>query len=300
MTAVCDAGALGRPALVVHGGAGTLARLDENGGPITRADLEDGLRRALDGGWEVLSTGGPALQAVVEAVARLESSGFFNAGLGSVRTTAGTTEMDASVMDGRTGRAGAVGAATWPANPVRAALAVALSAEEGGGWQPLLLVGPGADNLAREAGLVPALSSSLSRPDAGPGTGTVGAVAVDRAGHVAAATSTGGRAGQPPGRVGDSAVIGAGTWANDEAAAVSATGTGEAFIMAGFGHLVDWALGSGAGLPDALGAALQAVSRRGGRGGAIAITPTGNFAAIFDTPAMARGWHGEAGPVVLI
>ncbi|MGC8626120.1 MAG: isoaspartyl peptidase/L-asparaginase family protein [Acidimicrobiales bacterium] len=300
----CEAGKLERPALVLHGGAGTFARLSQPGGDISRADLEEALTAALRTGWDVLSSGGPSLAAAVEAVAFMESSGLFNAGRGAVATTAGTVETDASVMDGATGAAGAVCAATWPANPVRAALALARYPVEPSGprWRPLLLAGAGADHFAQEVGLEPSPGLAREGPETGlsAGAGTVGAVALDRSGTVAAATSTGGRAGQPPGRVGDSAIVGAGTWADNGTAAISATGAGEAFIMAGFGHLADWFMRNGASLPDALRAALGAVSKRGGTGGAIAVAPSGDFAAIFGTPAMARGWQSPAGPVVRI
>jgi L-asparaginase/beta-aspartyl-peptidase (threonine type) len=139
------------------------------------------------------------------------------------------------------------------------------------------------------------------------GAGTVGAVALDRSGHVAAATSTGGRSGQPPGRVGDSAIIGAGTWADDKTVAVSATGAGgavihagEAFILAGFSHQVNWLVRQGVELDNALAIALQAVRARGGSGGAIALSTAGRFALIFDTPAMARGFRGHDSLVVQI
>ncbi|MGH9104803.1 MAG: isoaspartyl peptidase/L-asparaginase, partial [Acidimicrobiales bacterium] len=133
-----------------------------------------------------------------------------------------------------------------------------------------------------------------------PGPGTVGAVALDGDGHVAAATSTGGRAGQRPGRVGDTPIIGAGTWADDRTAAISATGTGELFILAGFAHRVDWAMRSGSPLGPAMVASLGEVSALGGTGGAVAISAAGLFAAAFDTPAMARGWRDGGGEVVRV
>ena len=116
-------------------------------------------------------------------------------------------------------------------------------------------------------------------------------MALDGWGHLAAATSTGGLAGKPPGRVGDSAIIGAGTWADDRTVAVSATGVGEAFILAGFAHRVDWSIRTGVDLDDAMASALDEVSLHNGSGGAIALTPSGRFAAIFGTRAMARGWR---------
>jgi isoaspartyl peptidase/L-asparaginase-like protein (Ntn-hydrolase superfamily) len=315
---VRETGLLAGPALLVHGGAGTYERLR---GAEARARLEDGLRTALAAGWHELYRGGTALQAAVEAVACMEDTGLFNAGRGSTPTSGGTIEADAGVMDGGTGAAGAVCAASWPANPVRAALAVAVlgrSCEQeapaegdgrpGGGsppWQPLLLAGAGADRVARAAGLAPREDGTALAPAHGErpgptGPGTVGAVALDTAGHVAAATSTGGRAGQPPGRIGDSPIIGAGTWADDRTAAISATGTGEAFILAGFAHRVDWAVRSGLSFGDALAAAMAEVGDRGGTGGAIALAPSGHYATIFGTAAMARGRRDATGTVVVI
>jgi L-asparaginase / beta-aspartyl-peptidase len=324
---VTETGALAGPALLVHGGAGTFERL-RNG--ALRARLESGLASALEAGWDVLQRGGDALHATVEAVARLEDSGLFNAGCGSTPTTEGIIETDASVMDGASGAAGAVCAATWPANPVRAALIVATHGQgdpffdpsrprgpipgvavvatpgDGGpAWYPVLLAGAGADSVAKAAGLAKMASGTTPlanevRPRDLTSPGTVGAVALDGSGHVAAATSTGGRPVKPPGRVGDSSIIGAGTWADDATAAVSGTGTGEAFIVAGFAHHVDWAIRGGSSLDHALTTALKGVSGRDGTGGAIAITASGQFAAIFGTPAMARGWKSASEMVVRI
>jgi L-asparaginase / beta-aspartyl-peptidase len=322
-----ESGTLGAPALVVHGGAGTFERLRQEGG---RVRLEEGLAAALTAGWAVFEAGGGALSAAVEAVASLEDSGLFNAGRGSSATSEGRIETDASVMDGATSAAGAIGAATWPANPVKAALLVAKQAldERSGAltgptvntWHPVFLAGAGADQLAAEGGL--ASMATVAREAGGkeaggkeaggpaPGAaalaqehdnpGTVGAVALDSNGHLAAATSTGGLEGKPPGRVGDSAIVGAGTWADDAAVAVSATGVGEAFILAGFAHRVDWLTRSGADLSDALAAALHEVSRRNGSGGAIALVPSGRFVAMWGTRAMARGWRSTTETVVRV
>ena len=297
---VMESGVLPGPAVAVHGGAGTFKVLREDGAQA-KAALEAALEVALGSGWAVLSAGGAALEAAVEAVAAMEDSGLFNAGRGSVPTTAGTVETDAGVMDGATGRAGGVCALTWPANPVRAALAVArLTANP----VPILVAGAGGDELAKAQGLAPmpahtggAEASTASTRGTGAaggriaGSGTVGAVAIDTGGHLAAATSTGGLAGQRPGRVGDSAIAGAGTWADDTTAAVSATGTGEAIVLAGFAHLVDGSLRDGAGLDVAVAAALGAVLQRGGTGGAIALSARSEVAFAFSTPAMARGWR---------
>ncbi len=318
--------------MLVHGGAGTFERLSEEG---ARARLEAGLASALAAGWRVFERGGAALLAVVEAVASLEDGGMFNAGRGSATNSEGMIEMDASVMDGATRAAGGVCATSWPANPVRAALAVArltrsdtttiplavsrrpgLSVPTAGrtgsgstAWHPLLLAGAGADRLAEAAGLtsMTAKGSAVRRsvanaapPQEPDSPGTVGAVALDTDGHLAAATSTGGLEGKPPGRVGDSAIIGAGTWADDGTVAVSATGVGEAFILAGFAHRVDWLTRSGTDLSDALAAALDEVSRHNGSGGAIALMPSGRFVAMWGTRAMARGWRSATGLVVRV
>ncbi len=231
-----ESGALGTPAVVIHGGAGDFVR------PRSQdqlARLSGGMSDALEAAWEVLKGAGHALDAVVEAVARMEASGIFNSGRGAVATARGTVETDAAVMDGATGSFGAICAATWPENPVRAARAVmALGGPRDG---PVLLAGAGADRFSEAAGLARMDPASLC----GEGVratsrgGTVGAVALDLDGHLAAATSTGGRLGKLPGRVGDSPIAGAGTWADDRTVAVSATGEGESFLVVGFAHRVD-------------------------------------------------------------
>jgi len=277
------------PVIAIHGGAGAFERVKS---PTDEAGLADELARALESGWAVLHAGGPALEAVVEAVAALEDGGRFNAGSGGTPTTDGTLELDAAVMDGMNGAVGGVCATTWPRNPVRAARAVA--ALGGPVEGPVLLAGVGADHFAAEVGLArmqPPPEAPAGRA-VGPSSaaGTVGAVAVDASGHVAAATSTGGRAGQRPGRVGDSPIPGAGTWADDATVAVSATGEGEVFVVAGFAHLVDRAIRDGCSLSDSVSQAMTEVARRGGEGGAIAVTPSGEVLCSFGTKAMARGF----------
>ena len=201
-----DSGRLALPAIVVHGGAGSFDRV-RSSADVGR--IGEGLSSALDAGWRVLAEGGSALDAVVEAVAKLEDSGRFNAGRGAVATADGTVEFDAGVMDGTSGKVGAICAATWPANPVRVAAKVA---ELGGPPDgPVLLAARGADRFAEEWGFEAMTASMLvsatgetEDDDAVPGratsseAGTVGAVAVDSQHRVAAATSTGGRSGQLP------------------------------------------------------------------------------------------------------
>ena len=209
---------------MVHGGAGGES-------PADRAPRRAGVARATDAGWSVLTRGGGALDAVVEAVLVLEDDPSFNAGLGSTLTADGGVEMDASLMTGETLGAGAVGAVAGVPNPILLARAVMAEGRE------VLLVGEPAVALARRHGvpLCPpeALVTEGTRrrwAASRPAEGTVGAVACDGRGHVAAATSTGGMFGKRRGRIGDSAVIGAGTYADDLLGAGSATGPGEAII----------------------------------------------------------------------
>jgi beta-aspartyl-peptidase (threonine type) len=217
-----------RPALVVHGGAGR--RVAEH-----EAAAADGCERAATTGWEVLDRGGTAMDAVLAAVVQLEDDPIFNAGIGSALTADGWVEMDASVMDGERRTGAGVALLTTVRNPIRAAHAL---------WRDgrhVLLAGTGAEAFARQHGLATAAAevfitprqrerwAARSREDGG----TVGAVAVDAHGHVAAATSTGGLMGKLPGRIGDSAILGAGTFALDAAGAASATGHGESIILAG-------------------------------------------------------------------
>jgi beta-aspartyl-peptidase (threonine type) len=287
------------PALVVHGGAGVRPRGRTTGDDAALLDAEvRGLHDALAAGWAILAEGGDSLAAVVAAVAAMEDSGVFNAGRGAVTTCEGGVETDAAVMglapDGDGGWrevAGAACAMTWPANPVAVARAVAETGDA------LLLAGPGADRFAAAAGLPRRDEAGLTHGGIAPVSevGTVGAVAVDAAGRLAAATSTGGRAGQRAGRVGDSPVHGAGTWAEAGGAAVSATGDGEAFVLAGFAHRIDAAVRAGDDPERAAVAALGAVARWRGTGGGIVLTADGQVVVCCDTPAMARGWRDAGG-----
>ncbi|MBW8005484.1 MAG: peptidase T, partial [candidate division NC10 bacterium] len=214
-----------RPVIVVHGGAGHIPEED-------RAERQQGCEEAVLVGWQCLRQGGTALDAVEEAVAFLEDHPLFNAGRGSVLNAAGDVETDASLMEGGTLQAGAVGAVPNIRNPIRLARRIL---EDG---QHVLLVGEGAVRFARGVGIEACRPEELvtdrqrARWEAMQETnlGTVGAVAVDGGGGVAAATSTGGLLGKRPGRVGDSAVIGSGTYADQRLGASSATGDGEAII----------------------------------------------------------------------
>jgi beta-aspartyl-peptidase (threonine type) len=222
------------PAVIVHGGAGA----DPSDG---REELRSGIRAAVAAGWRVLAEGGHALDAVEAAVRALEDHPRFNAGRGAVLTSAGTVEVDASIMEGERLDCGAVAAVSGIANPITLARRVLETGRH------VLVVGPGALAFAREAGVPDCDPASLvterqRRRLAGPlavagspeaaagGEGTVGAVALDRHGAVAAGTSTGGTWGKRPGRVGDSALIGCGTYADRTIGGVSCTGDGEAII----------------------------------------------------------------------
>jgi len=295
--------------LAIHGGAGPATVADEADDDGSRWPRQAaGLVAALRAGLAVLSGGGPALDAVVAAVTVLEDDEQWNAGRGSALTSAGTVEMDAAVADGRGRRLGGVAAVTGVRHPVQAARAVM---DDG---RHVLLAGPGAVAFARAAGLVfepeewfitdrrrrdlarraPAAAGGAI---AGPAGGsTVGAVARDVGGHLASATSTGGRNGKLPGRVGDSPVPGAGTWADDATCAVSATGVGEAFLRAAFAHEVDARLRlEGVDLDAACREALAAVSAAGGDGGCIAVAGDGPPLLPFTTARMHRGWAEVGG-----
>jgi isoaspartyl peptidase/L-asparaginase-like protein (Ntn-hydrolase superfamily) len=240
-------------------------------------------------------------------VVALEDHPLFNAGLGAALTAEGGVELDASIMDGRTRAAGAVACVRGIANPVRVARLVLERSPH------VLLVGPGAEAFAAAHGiprvdpgsLVTAsrraeLARAAERPAAAGGT--VGAVARDAAGHLAAATSTGGTVRKLPGRVGDTPLIGAGTWADDETCAVSATGAGEALIRAVFAHEVDARVRLlGDALEHACRAALGRVASLGARAGCAAIDRAGGVALPFTSAAMPRGWIlGDGVPHVAI
>jgi beta-aspartyl-peptidase (threonine type) len=274
--------------IAVHGGAGTLKpRADD---PHVRERADAGLRAALAAGGEVLSGGGSALDAVVAAVRVLEDAPEFNAGHGAALTLAGTAELDAAVADGQGRRFGAVAALRRTRNPIDVARLVL---DE----RAVLIAGEAGDAMAEAAGLAmvgPEYFITEARVEGlrrhlDEITGTVGAVALDGDGHLAAATSTGGMTGQAVGRVGDTPICGAGTWAEDATCAVSGTGDGEAFIRAAFAHEVHVRVAGGESIAEACGAALREVVALGGSGGCIAVDRTGQVTLPFTTAAMYRG-----------
>jgi beta-aspartyl-peptidase (threonine type) len=290
--------------LAIHGGAGTIPR--DGPGAGRSAAYHEGLHRALATGREVLAAGGGALDAATRAVVALEDDPLFNAGRGSVFTAAGTQEMDACVMEGATRRAGAVAGIFGPRNPVLAARAVMEHSRH------VLLVGEGALDFCRKVGVVFSqpqyfyteerwreLQLALAaRDDPACCHGTVGAVARDRDGNLAAATSTGGRTGKAPGRVGDSAIVGAGTYADSTSCAISATGHGELFIRYGVGFEIAARLRyADQPLDQAAQAVIEELGALGGSGGVVAVDRTGALALPFNTEGMYRGYVREDGTI---
>ena len=294
-------------ALAVHGGAGTLhrAEMSDEQAALNHA----GLRAALAAGRDVLAGSGSALDAVTAAVVALEDDPLFNAGRGAVFTAAGTQEMDAAIMEGSEHRAGAVAGIRGPKNPVLAARAVMEHSPH------VLLIWEGALAFCQAQGLTFAdadyfytearwralqrtlerqrrgLADDVAEDDEARRHGTVGAVARDQAGNLAAATSTGGMTGKLPGRVGDSPIIGAGTYADNASCAVSATGHGEFFIRFGAAHEIAARLRHrGQSLTEAAREVVEALGRIGGSGGLVAVDRDGAMTLPFNCSGMYRGY----------
>ena len=302
------------PVIAIHGGAGTLSRAHISA-EQERA-YHAALQQVLLAGQAVLAQGGTAMEAVCEAVRLLEDCPLFNAGHGAVFTAQATHELDAAVMDGATLAAGAVAGVSRIRNPVQAARAVMQNG------QHVLMVAEGAERMAQEAGLATVEPSYFSTParhaqllaaqalqagvvldhdgaaalagraiDEGRKMGTVGAVALDAHGHLAAATSTGGMTNKLPGRLGDSPLISCGTYADDRTAAVSCTGHGESFIRVAAAHDVCARMAyGGASLEAATHAVVhEALPAVQGTGGLIAVDRQGNVCLPFNTEGMYRG-----------
>ncbi|MCU7372067.1 isoaspartyl peptidase/L-asparaginase [Paucibacter sp. O1-1] len=311
--------------IAIHGGAGTLSR--SNISPAQEAAYHEALATILRAGQQVLAEGGTALDAVSLAVDLLEDCPLFNAGHGAVFTSAETHELDAAVMDGATLKAGAIACVSHIKRPLRAARAVMEHSEH------VLLVGAGAEAFAQGLGMemvspdyfsTEARREQLHRAQASSVTvldhdgaansaapldesrkfGTVGAVALDTHGNLAAATSTGGMTNKRPGRVGDSPLIGAGTYADNRTAAVSCTGTGEMFIRAATAYelCARMAYGGQSLEAAAQAAVMQSLSAIEGRGGLIAVDAQGHVSLPFNTEGMYRGQMrvGDAEPQTAI
>jgi beta-aspartyl-peptidase (threonine type) len=294
--------------MAIHGGAGTLPRSEMSAEAEVR--YRAGLGEAIDAGFALLESGGTSLDAVTRAVMLLEDNPLFNAAKGAVFTLEGRNELDASIMDGHTLRAGAVCGVTRIRNPVELARAVMDKSEY------VMLVGTGAEEFASSQGLsfvpesyfhTPERWKQLERIRTGEAglspltishIGTVGAVAVDAQGRLAAATSTGGMTGKRFQRVGDSPIIGAGTYADDRSCAVSATGHGEIFIRASVAHDICARMRFGG---RSIAAAvrevvLQELPALGGEGGVIAIDANASIAIEFNSEGMFRASRKQGEP----
>ncbi len=300
---------MGKFSLAVHGGAGTVAKANLT--PGLEEKFHAGLRAALNAGCEILSAGGSGLDAVTAAVCAFEDDPLFNAGCGAVFTSDGKQEMDAAVMDGATRAAGAVGGIFGPRNPIRAARAVMELTDN------VMLIGPSAMSVAHQAGLPfaeadyfftqarwDALQSTLQMraegiedDDPARRHGTVGAVACDTHGTVAAATSTGGLTAKTPGRIGDTPIIGAGTFADNATCAVSATGTGEVFMRyTAAAEIAARMRHAGQSLEEAAThVVMHDLAENGGSGGVIAVDSQGNITMPFNCDGMYRGMVTQEG-----
>lgn len=294
--------------IAIHGGSGTINRSEIT--PEQEKTFRQGLLEALDAGYAVLAEGGSALNAVEQAVRSLEDNAIFNAGKGAVFSANGKHEMDASIMCGQSGKAGAVAGVTTIRNPISLARMVMEQSEN------VFLLGAGAEAFAREHQLPvepddyfftehrfrqlkeaqEANRTQLDHSRSNSGKGTVGAVALDRNGNLAAATSTGGLTNKKYGRVGDTPVIGAGTYADNETCAVSCTGYGEFFIRAVVAHDMACLMAyKGLSLQEACAYVVQdKLKKMGGEGGLIAVDRYGNVELPFNSEGMYRAWRNEA------
>ncbi|MCC7301428.1 MAG: isoaspartyl peptidase/L-asparaginase [Bacteroidia bacterium] len=304
------------PALVIHGGAGTI--LKENMTPELEKLYKAGLEKALKAGYDTLMKGGTAMDAVEMSIRVLEDDSMFNAGKGSVFTHSGTCEMDASVMDGKTGKAGSIAGVKVIKNPITTARGVMEKS------QHVMLIGTGAEEFAKMLGhqiVDPSYFHTQKRMDqlkkiresekiqldhsdttgnVNPSEiefndkkfGTVGCVALDQYGNIAAGTSTGGMTNKKWGRVGDAPIIGAGTYANNKTCAVSCTGHGEYFIRQIVAYDVSALMEyKGYSLQKAAEEVVnQKLKETGGEGGLIGIDTKGNMVMVFNTSGMYRGW----------
>lgn len=298
---------MGKAVIAIHGGAGAIARASMSA--ERERQYISALGTVIEAGQAILAAGGSALDAVTEAVRLLEECPLFNAGIGAVFTRDATHELDACVMEGHTLKAGAVAGVSHLRNPVQAARLVLEKSPH------VLLIGDGAETFAHQHGMALVSPDIFSTPerleqlhqaqqqnavqldhsaplDEQHKMGTVGAVALDRHGNLAAATSTGGMTNKLPGRVGDSPLPGAGCYANNASVAVSCTGTGEVFIRAlaayDIAALMEYA---GLSLPQAAErVVMEKIPALGGSGGLIAIDREGNVAMPFNSEGMYRGY----------
>lgn len=298
--------------LAIHGGAGTILR--SNMTTELQTEYEQGLQDALDAGYKVLQAGGSAVDAVQAAVVSLEDFPLFNAGRGAVFNNAGVHEMDASIMDGSNLKAGASSGTSNVKNPVLLARAIMDNSEH------VLLCGKGAEQFAKQQGLAFAddayfynqhryeqwkqalKEDTISLDHNDKKFGTVGAVALDKQGNLAAATSTGGMTNKKFGRMGDSPIIGAGTYANNNTCAISCTGHGELFIRTVVAYDISCLMEyKGLTLQQACDIVVHnKLVKIGGEGGLVAIDKQGNICLPFNSEGMYRGYATEMEQVVMI
>lgn len=325
LTGACMTGVFAQKyVMVIHGGAGTILKssMTEEKEKAYRAALT----KALQQGYSVIQSGKPSLDAVEAAIHVLEDSPLFNAGKGAVFTHDGRNEMDASIMNGETLEAGAVAGVTTIRNPISAARAVMEKSEH------VMMVGQGAEKFAKEAGLTLVDPSYFRTEERWKGLqkaieedstksvldhgnrkaalmgiknrdnkfGTVGAVALDKKGNLAAGTSTGGMTNKKYGRVGDAPIIGAGTYANNATAGISCTGWGEFYIRSVVAHDISALMEyKGLSVSEAAKLVMDKVGKLGGDGGVIALDRKGNVATPFNTEGMYRGMVTEDGKITV-
>jgi L-asparaginase / beta-aspartyl-peptidase len=285
-------------ALAIHGGAGIISRKDLTS--EKEKSYREGLEEAVSEGWKILETGGTAIDAVVKSTIVLEDIPLFNAGRGSVFTDRGTHEMDSALMDGKTLKTGCATGVSTVKNPILLAQKIMQHSKH------VFLGYEGAEEFAKEMNLetadynyfftefrykkfLEAQEKAVKQKAPDKSMGTVGAVAIDRNGNLAAATSTGGMTNQKTGRIGDSPIIGAGTYANNKTCAVSCTGDGEFIIRAVTAYDVSCLMEyRGLSLSEACNIVLDKMRMLGGRGGLIAVNKAGNIEMLFNSGGMYR------------
>ena len=287
------------PAIVIHGGAGWFSNMS----PDEIKDLKKGLKMAADKGFDILENGGSSVDAVEAAIIILEDNPLFNAGRGSVYTSEERQEMDASIMTGKDNEAGAVSSVTNVKNPISLARHVMEETPH------VMFTSSGAEKLARDNNIEQVEQSYFENPDRLKSLkkaqenkkGTVGVVAIDKNRVITAGTSTGGMTNKAPGRVGDSPIIGAGTWVENNSCGVSATGHGEYFIRFSVAkEICVKARYQNKSIKQASTEVISQLKEIGADGGVIVMDNKGNYAFAFNTPAMARAYKDASSEVIKI
>ena len=287
------------PAIVIHGGAGWFSNMS----PDEIKDLKKGLKTAADKGFDILENGGSSVDAVEAAIIILEDNPLFNAGRGSVYTSEERQEMDASIMTGKDNEAGAVSSVTNVKNPISLARHVMEETPH------VMFTSSGAEKLARDNNIEQVEQSYFANPDRLKSLkkaqenkkGTVGVVAIDKNRVITAGTSTGGMTNKAPGRVGDSPIIGAGTWVENNSCGVSATGHGEYFIRFSVAkEICVKARYQNKSIQQASTEVMNQLKEIGADGGVIVMDSQGNYAFAFNTPAMARAYKDASSEVIKI